>query len=849
MTKQLLLLWLLAVLVLSTYKNNDAFSVRPSLTRPKFTTALKVIGGDTITVEEQRELATSGALNMATLDVIGDDRICLEILKGRLDEALTTVDTSDMKKLVAITNVNAVVIDRMKRTAPPSERAPKVLGRLERVDFDIMEQPLIHEFDLDRFKNQVLDLFDWYKDTNEVKHYMAPYFPLIQSSGMGKTKLMFELRKYVNQNLAPEVFCKTVLCERDPSQDKNFGEDAVYSANLVPPPGKQKQQMKDICRMLDAIVSDISAPKVILLFDESQSILDYDGFAFRCIRWWLTLKRKERQIVAVFTGTSSRLTNFYREPPETTTSRDAKSFYHETLTNLYEPFYMINTIGMFAWRRNPSSFAVNDYERAIPYGRPLFAAMQQKESLNEEALLPIVLRMLVESRYVESSSLSACLSILGTRLQMGQTTVDVASDLVAKGYAVLSHYDRSKDAKGGVDRIYFPTDPVCARLAMCLMDGDWTLPSPGGDIWGKNKLFWTRKMSEIFSTGLCLPFKGDLGELAAAFYLLSCGDVIRKRIDRDYRTFSVPLSKFVQLLLNPNTDAVDEEADTSSFHYTDAHVSFIQVVRNYIRFPQKDLGDQGFLEQLYMSGTAFYCYPNCVGYDLVASIRLSNANEVIYVPLFVSMSTKPDISKDKMSKLRDAMKNTTDTTTTFGMGIRLVFGENKKPAIYQNVSETSQIPSEEIQTAAGENLLPPRDMPITAEGKQALAAGAQMHAEENKAKSTGKEAPVEKKTIITENILLTKDDVKSLLQRKSVVKVVFVPPNDPFGVTDLLETTSCGPVKSEVTSSHSFLFCHSKEKVSSSSLLRCDPKKDDLMFLEALRAALLNAKSNSAGSE
>ncbi len=56
----------------------------------------------------------------------------------------------------------------------------------------------------------LLDLFDWYI---KVKRYIAPYFPLIQSSGMGKTKLMIELRKYVNQNLAPDMFCKTVLCD------------------------------------------------------------------------------------------------------------------------------------------------------------------------------------------------------------------------------------------------------------------------------------------------------------------------------------------------------------------------------------------------------------------------------------------------------------------------------------------------------------------------------------------------------------------------------------------------------------------------------------------------------------
>jgi hypothetical protein len=69
----------------------------------------------------------------------------------------------------------------------------------------------------------------------------------------------------------------------------------------------------------------------------------------------------------------------------------------------------------------------------------------------------IMVRMLIGSRYVSSSSWSACLSILGTRLQMGQTAVDEVSDLVTKGYAVLSHYDRDKEDQGGlITRDIFP---------------------------------------------------------------------------------------------------------------------------------------------------------------------------------------------------------------------------------------------------------------------------------------------------------------------------------------------------------------------------------------------------------
>ncbi len=105
---------------------------------------------------------------------------------------------------------------------------------------------------------------------------------------------MFEL---VNQNLPPDVFCKTVLCECDPSQDEKFGNDAVFSANLVPPLGRPEEHLKDIYSRLENIVSDISPKNVIL---------------------------------PIFTW------NLPSRP-----LREARTFYHETLNGLYEPFYII----------------------------------------------------------------------------------------------------------------------------------------------------------------------------------------------------------------------------------------------------------------------------------------------------------------------------------------------------------------------------------------------------------------------------------------------------------------------------------------------------------------------------
>jgi len=52
-----------------------------------------------------------------------------------------------------------------------------------------------HETDLKCFAKKVLELFKWHEFNDEHAKYFAPYMPLIQSSGMGKTKLLYELKQ------------------------------------------------------------------------------------------------------------------------------------------------------------------------------------------------------------------------------------------------------------------------------------------------------------------------------------------------------------------------------------------------------------------------------------------------------------------------------------------------------------------------------------------------------------------------------------------------------------------------------------------------------------------------------
>lgn len=401
--------------------------------------------------------------------------------------------------------------------------------RVAKVDFEIVRQRLLHNFDLNLFKARVIDLFKWYSDPKVMGEYVAPYFPLVQSSGMGKTKLLWELRKLVSNesdSVFKECACKVVLCTVGPPNER-IGDNQLFQHVLDVPAGKAAEDSESIYKALDNILAqtgDAKFRRVILLFDESQRLLKNKGYPFRCVRRWLQLN-KDKEVVAVFTGTTSRLTNFYADPPDESTSRDPDGIYYQTGTSLYRPFWNLCTIGLFPKKSDKAEcqdIFLTDYDRAVPYGRPLFAILQKENKLNEMTEYNVLRKMLLGPIQDWSKDSKACLSILGTRLQMGQTSVTLASNLVAKGYAVLSHYVAPVGDDEGSACIFFPTDPVCARLAMAMMDADFVVSFDSKSFRGKRKTFWAAKMTEIFSSGLCTPSEGNLAELASTMYLLFC---------------------------------------------------------------------------------------------------------------------------------------------------------------------------------------------------------------------------------------------------------------------------------------------------------------------------------------
>jgi hypothetical protein len=719
------------------------------------------------------------------VDAIRFDREALEALLIRLNAAIAEETQPKAREDLWVIEGRIVAwldnLDFVEKKADAS-----FPSRVESITFQVASQELVHNFDTKRFAERVLDLFDWHTNTEIRDTYVAPYFPLVQSSGMGKTKLLWELRRSVDENRDDDdkftgYSCKTIVCtDVPPTSDR----DPIFSAFLKAPKFVADDQARiDICDTLNQILATCEEDKVILLFDETQHLLSLDGFPFRCVLCWLRLRNRKKQVVAVFSGTTSRLTNFYAEPPKSKSSRDANEKYFTKGTTLYAPFYDICTIGAFAPISSRAKAAANDkylteYERAVPHGRPLFALMQKDNGLTEPKLCNILDRMLLGSSSDQlANNLNACVSVLGTRLQIGQTSSFLASDLVARGYAMLTNYVFNVDGNGykglGLDNvasICFPTDPVCARLAMGMMDEDWSVSDKQTTFQGKSKKFWIRMMGQALTTGLCNPYQGDMGELAGAAYLLFCGDLLRKEVDNRYMTFSVPLADFVERLLRPNQDGKPQKVSKSNEPrlYAKAHVNFIQVVRNYIRFDTPDISQQELLEDSYISGCAYYRFPiSDYYYNIVATIRLTRFDGSFhYVPLLVSVSTE-DTTSSQLEKLQN-MENVLEGANTIGMGIRLLFGRST-----------------------------PRNS----------------HPEQ----------------------LLTSTDVDLLLRGVSVSKVVTVPEDDPFGIVEtLLGTSLRGPAMAEIYASHYYLRPMFLKEMDYKKLVRSSPNEEVEDYLEKL---------------
>jgi hypothetical protein len=284
----------------------------------------------------------------------------------------------------------------------------------------------------------------------------------------------------------------------------------------------------------------------------------------------------------------------------------------------------------------------------------------------------------------------AVYSILGTRVQMGITTSSqLASDLISQAYANLIAYEQyqanSDDDIGVVIKTTFMPDPVCAALAMGMMVPEWQLRyfSRCEFFDGKDRKFWSRKVMECFANRLCIPEKGNIGEIMVALYMLFCGDVLRMKSDKTLRSFSVSLEEWYNIMKQPHLDVNDVKCDVGTTGTSKMEVSFIQVCRNYFR--NHGWNSNESLKWMYDAAVGTYVFSDCEEIDIVSSIRVTSSDgKTSYHPLLVCVKCGESMSPTNI-------KSSMDEISIFLESVRNE--QNNIPALYLIIVIGGEVPA------------------------------------------------------------------------------------------------------------------------------------------------------------
>ena len=107
------------------------------------------------------------------------------------------------------------------------------------ISLGIAGTSLSHAFDLDAFATQVYDVFQTYYDKQEASEYLGPYFVFVQSSGMGKTKILYEYARKVQSEQSDKRKAssetkiaddaKLVLCRARKDGECGLEEGSVFN--------------------------------------------------------------------------------------------------------------------------------------------------------------------------------------------------------------------------------------------------------------------------------------------------------------------------------------------------------------------------------------------------------------------------------------------------------------------------------------------------------------------------------------------------------------------------------------------------------------------------------------------
>jgi hypothetical protein len=328
---------------------------------------------------------------------------------------------------------------------------------------------------------------------------------------MGKTKLIQEYAHRQKGNVeCMRILCMKSIQEDPPDFEKHYDNKLILGENAV----LKETDVNAIRRQLSVFENTCKKDKVVFFFDEAQMLCsNQSNAAYHTVLWWLRQDRDEHY-VGVFVGTLLGLSSYQVLGDPSGFSRDGQKSYKnynsqsgEGVTEekllLYDPFYTLTTISLARCDNKKDDDVVDELKDIRKHGwngRPLFAAMLRRQTpglppaltlsdenvsdgvIHNPTMYNILLRVLLSPNPTNwSSNDDSIASVLGTRVQLGLANYDFVNSAISRGYAMLVRYDTprsdSQDQRKsyGSVVIVFPPDPVCAALAMGMMQPGWEL--------------------------------------------------------------------------------------------------------------------------------------------------------------------------------------------------------------------------------------------------------------------------------------------------------------------------------------------------------------------------------------
>ena len=197
----------------------------------------------------------------------------------------------EMKK-GALSGILNFKVDINEISAFLKQKEPSPSNRVRDTEFGISSTERIEgDYEMNELCRRVNMLFGWYD--KDWKRYAAPCMPIVQSSGTGKTKLMYDFR-HSNDDRIVDYDRFLINC-----LEKDVHGDGVYDRYLCL--NTNNDNIDRFQEELTKLVARSEKERIVLLLDEAQELTrPYNGRRMNTLRKFLRRKREGKKVVAFF---------------------------------------------------------------------------------------------------------------------------------------------------------------------------------------------------------------------------------------------------------------------------------------------------------------------------------------------------------------------------------------------------------------------------------------------------------------------------------------------------------------------------------------------------------------------